>query len=130
MFDAATAAVEGALAAGARYADARVVHRRYESMAAKNGDIETLVQGESFGVGLRALVGSSWGFQSVAEPDGAAAGRAGAGAAGPATAAAAVPGTAADQGAGRARPARRARGDELCRRAGACANTTRRVAAG
>src|SRR5260370_19612680 len=92
MFDAATAAVEGALAAGAGCAGAGVVARRYESMAAKNGDIETLVQGESFGVGVRALVGSSWGFQAVAEPDGAAAGRAGAGAAGIARASATVPG--------------------------------------
>ena len=36
-FDAATAAVEAALAAGARYADARVMHRQYESMSARNG---------------------------------------------------------------------------------------------
>src|SRR5260370_34439774 len=100
MFDAATAAVEGALAAGARYADARVVHRRYESMAAKNGDIETLVQGESFGVGVRALVGSSWGFQAVAEPDGAAAGRAGGGAAGIAQASGTVPRTPSARAAG------------------------------
>lgn len=33
QFDAADAAVEAALAAGAAYADARVMHRRYESMA-------------------------------------------------------------------------------------------------
>src|SRR4051794_39856556 len=55
-FDAATAAVEAALGAGARYADARVVHTRYESMAARNGDIEDLSQAETIGVGVRALV--------------------------------------------------------------------------
>jgi len=64
-FDAATAAVEAALAAGARYADARVMHRRYESMSARNGDIEELKQLESAGLGVRALVGSSWGFFAV-----------------------------------------------------------------
>ena len=38
MFDVAEAAVQAALAAGARYADARVMHRRSESMTARNGD--------------------------------------------------------------------------------------------
>src|SRR5690348_7187404 len=61
-FDVATAAVEAALAAGARYADARVMHRRSESMSARNGEIEELSQDENAGVGVRALVGSSWGF--------------------------------------------------------------------
>ena len=43
-FDAAEAAVQAALDAGATYADARVMHRRYESMSARNGDVETLTQ--------------------------------------------------------------------------------------
>jgi TldD protein len=64
-FDAATAAVEGALAAGARYADARVMYRRHESMAARNGDIESLTESDDEGLGVRALVGSSWGFFAV-----------------------------------------------------------------
>ena len=37
MIDLATAAVEAALAAGARYADARVMVVRHETMAARNG---------------------------------------------------------------------------------------------
>ncbi|WP_117210120.1 TldD/PmbA family protein [Allorhizocola rhizosphaerae] len=64
-FDAAQAAVSAALDAGARYADARVMHKRYESMSARNGDIEDLVSDESAGLGVRALVGSSWGFFAV-----------------------------------------------------------------
>ena len=71
-FDVATAAVEAALAAGARYADARVMHRRSESMSARNGEIEELSQDENAGVGVRALVGSSWGFfatPATADPD-------------------------------------------------------------
>ncbi|GAC1330602.1 MAG: TldD/PmbA family protein [Mycobacteriales bacterium] len=62
MFDYAQAAVEGALAAGARYADARVMISRSESMSAQNGVVEGLQQSEEAGVGVRALIGSSWGF--------------------------------------------------------------------
>ncbi|MET8067599.1 DNA gyrase modulator, partial [Micromonospora sp. NPDC005313] len=72
-FDAATAAVQAALDAGARYADARVMHRRYESMSARNGDIEELSQDESIGLGVRALVGSGWGFHAVPDLSDAAA---------------------------------------------------------
>jgi TldD protein len=88
----AVAGVEGALAAGARYADARVMHRRSESMAAQNGEIEGLRQDETAGVGIRALIGSSWGFFATAELTMAAAGRAGRVAAQTAAASALVPG--------------------------------------
>jgi TldD protein len=64
-FDATNAAVEAALAAGARYADARVMHRRHESMSARNGEVRELVQDEDSGLGVRALVGSGWGFFAV-----------------------------------------------------------------
>ena len=47
MYDLATAAVEAALAAGARYADARVMIVRYESMSAKNRVVEGLTQTET-----------------------------------------------------------------------------------
>ncbi|MER7890478.1 TldD/PmbA family protein [Micromonospora sp. NPDC094482] len=91
-FDAATAAVQAALDAGARYADARVMHRRYESMSARNGEIEELTQDESVGLGVRALVGSSWGFHAVPELSDAAARDAGRRAARIAAASARVPG--------------------------------------
>src|SRR5262245_17519850 len=61
-FDAAERAAQAALDAGASYADARVMHRRYESMAARNGDVEDVTQRSDSGVGVRALVGSGWGF--------------------------------------------------------------------
>ncbi|MBO0870727.1 MAG: TldD/PmbA family protein, partial [Micromonosporaceae bacterium] len=64
-FDVASVAVEAALAAGARYADARVMHRRYESMSARNGDVEDVAQNEDAGIGVRARVGSGWGFFAV-----------------------------------------------------------------
>jgi TldD protein len=76
-FDVASVAVQAALDAGAAYADARVMHRRYESMTASNGAIEDVVQGEDSGLGVRALVGSGWGFFAVPELTDAAARAAG-----------------------------------------------------
>ncbi|MEV0727560.1 TldD/PmbA family protein [Polymorphospora sp. NPDC050346] len=91
-FDAATAAVQAALDAGAHYADARVMHRRHESMSARNGEVEQLGQSEDAGIGVRALVGSSWGFYAVPELSDAAARAAGVRAAEIAAASATVPG--------------------------------------
>ncbi|GAB3815822.1 TldD/PmbA family protein [Micromonospora zhanjiangensis] len=91
-FDVATAAVQAALDAGARYADARVMHRRYESMSARNGEIEELAQHEDAGIGVRALVGSGWGFSAVPDLTDAAARAAGTRAAKIAAASARVPG--------------------------------------
>jgi TldD protein len=72
-FEEAAAAVQGALDAGARYADCRVMLRRTESMTARDGDVEDLTSDESAGLGVRALVGSSWGFYAVPELSDAAA---------------------------------------------------------
>lgn len=68
MFDLASAAVEGALAAGARYADARLVAARGQSLSCLNGEIEALDSGAEVGVGVRALLGSGWGFAALSEP--------------------------------------------------------------
>src|SRR3954451_24809147 len=95
-FDAAGSAVEAALAAGARYADARVVHTRHESLAARNGDVEDLTQAETVGGGVRALVGSSWGVFGTPDLTDAGARGAGARAAAVARASSTVPGPAAD----------------------------------
>jgi TldD protein len=95
-FDEAGAAVQAALDAGARYADARVMVRRSETMSARDGDVEDLGFDESAGLGVRALVGSGWGFYAVpdlSEPSARAAGRR---AAQIAAASAAVPGRPAD----------------------------------
>src|SRR5215208_3990654 len=92
MDDIARAAVEGALAAGARYADARVMEHRTELMAARNGAVETLDREERAGVGVRALIGSSWGFFAVPDIGSASARRAGEQAAAVARASTRVPG--------------------------------------
>jgi TldD protein len=95
-FDLAGAAIEGALAAGARYADARIMHRRSESMQARNAEIEELSQDEDAGIGVRALVGSGWGFYAVPDMSDTGARKAGALAAAIATASASVPGPSAE----------------------------------
>ncbi|HCT76238.1 MAG TPA: peptidase U62, partial [Micromonosporaceae bacterium] len=102
FFGTAEAAVQAALDAGARYADARVMHRRYETMTARNGEVDELTTDESAGLGVRALVGSSWGFFAVPDMSDKAAIQAGRRAAAIATASASVPGPALDLIAGSA----------------------------
>jgi len=92
MDDIATQAVEAALAAGATYADARVMEIRTEAMSARNGIVEALEREERAGVGVRALIGSSWGFFAVPDVAGKAARRAGEQAAAVARASSLVPG--------------------------------------
>src|SRR5215207_5013274 len=77
MYDEATAAVEAALAAGAQYADARVMELRTEAMTARNGVVEGLERQERAGIGVRALIGSSWGFFAVPDATTGGARRAG-----------------------------------------------------
>jgi len=67
MFDYAQAAVEGALAAGATYADARAMIVRQQGLSCLNQNIHELDYDESAGVGVRALIGSSWGFYATPE---------------------------------------------------------------
>lgn len=77
MFDEAEAAVQAAIDAGAAYADARAMIIRTESLGARNGELESMSGSESVGVGVRALIGSSWGFYAVPDPNKADAARAG-----------------------------------------------------
>src|SRR5438270_4350880 len=92
MFEYAQAAVQGALDAGATYADARVVLRRSQRLSCLNAEIEGLRQDEDGGVGVRALIGSSWGFFATQDVSDVAARRAGEQAAAIARASAEVPG--------------------------------------
>jgi TldD protein len=55
-------AVSTALAAGASYADARVVHRRAQTVATKNRRVERVDDLESEGIGVRVLLNGAWGF--------------------------------------------------------------------
>ena len=60
-------AVEAAVAAGASYADARVVDRRSERVRVKNGAVEALTDGRSKGLGVRVIADGAWGFAGCAE---------------------------------------------------------------
>jgi TldD protein len=55
-------AVSAALAAGASYADARVVLRRNQTVATRNRRVDRLDDTETEGLGVRVLVGGAWGF--------------------------------------------------------------------
>jgi len=62
MRDLCAAAVDAATGAGAEYADARVVLKRDQFVATKNGRVERVSDSESEGIGVRVLVGDAWGF--------------------------------------------------------------------
>jgi TldD protein len=55
-------AIDVALGSGAGYADARAVTRRFQHVATKNGEVESVSDGETEGVGVRVLVDGAWGF--------------------------------------------------------------------
>jgi TldD protein len=55
-------AVAAALAAGASYADVRVVLRRKQNVATRNQHVDRLDDAESQGIGVRVLVEGAWGF--------------------------------------------------------------------
>ena len=59
--------VEAALAAGAEYADARVVDETEESISVRSGRLEGVESGSSFGFGVRVIVEGSWGFASSSD---------------------------------------------------------------
>jgi TldD protein len=60
--DLCATAVAAATAAGAEYADARVVLKRDQLVASKNGRIDRMADAESEGIGVRVLVNGAWGF--------------------------------------------------------------------
>jgi TldD protein len=55
-------AIDAAVAAGAGYADARVVRRRAQHVATKNGEVDSVSDAETEGIGVRVLVDGAWGF--------------------------------------------------------------------
>ena len=62
MQDLAGHAIDAAVAAGAGYADARVVQRRAQLVATKNGEVDSVSDSETEGIGARVLVDGAWGF--------------------------------------------------------------------
>jgi len=65
MRDIAERALEAAWRRSVSYADVRVVERRERHVSTKNGRIGQLAAAESLGVGIRVLLGGSWGFAAT-----------------------------------------------------------------
>jgi TldD protein len=65
MRDFANWALETAKLRGATYADARVMDIRLRDLSTKNGQVGTLAESESFGIGIRVIAQGSWGFAST-----------------------------------------------------------------
>ena len=65
MFDLAHTALETAKRRGATYADARAMDIRSRDLSTKNGEVGTLNEGESCGIGIRAIAAGAWGFAST-----------------------------------------------------------------
>jgi TldD protein len=67
MFDRVEIAVQAAMDAGAAYSDGRAVLDRVEKIEVQNQRLRTLNEQEKVGVGVRALIGSSWGFAATSD---------------------------------------------------------------
>ena len=65
MWDIANRSLETAKRRGASYADARVMHLRQRDLTTKNGEVGTLAQSESIGIGVRVLASGAWGFAAT-----------------------------------------------------------------
>lgn len=60
-------ALHAARAAGASYADARVVHTAEQHLAVRNGRVDAIGDTDSLGVGIRVLAGGAWGFAATSD---------------------------------------------------------------
>ncbi len=59
-------ALDAAKKAGATYADARVVRRRYERVGTREDHVREVSYSENYGVGVRVLAFGAWGFAAAA----------------------------------------------------------------
>jgi predicted Zn-dependent protease len=66
------ACLDAADAAGASYADVRVVDTRTQSLSVRTGRVEAVSSGASFGFGVRVIADGAWGFASSSIVDPAA----------------------------------------------------------
>ncbi len=65
MYELAHAAIETARRRGATFADARVMDIRHRDLSTKNGEVGSLSESESLGIGVRVIAGGAWGFAST-----------------------------------------------------------------
>ncbi|MBJ7609904.1 MAG: TldD/PmbA family protein [Candidatus Dormibacteraeota bacterium] len=69
MRDRAATALDAAVAAGAAYADCRVVERTVQSVTIRNGRVNNVSELEDAGTGIRVLVDGAWGFCGTQRDD-------------------------------------------------------------
>src|SRR5690242_7778018 len=60
-------ALDAVRSAGAGYADVRITRGNRESIATRERQITNVSKTETYGIGIRALVGGSWGFDATRE---------------------------------------------------------------
>jgi TldD protein len=60
-----TAALEAARSAGATYADVRIGRYRRQNINTRERQITGVSDGESYGMGIRTIVGGAWGFAAT-----------------------------------------------------------------
>ena len=58
-------ALDAARSAGAAYADARITRGQFEGVNTREQQITGVSKSETYGIGVRALVGGSWGFAAT-----------------------------------------------------------------
>ena len=58
-------ALDTARVRGATYADVRVMDIRHRDLSTKNGEVGTLAESESLGIGVRVVAEGAWGFAST-----------------------------------------------------------------
>ena len=66
MKDFISHALNVATTKGARYADVRIINHREQVVSVKNGNVDGIGDQYSQGLGIRVLVGNSWGFAASA----------------------------------------------------------------
>ena len=65
MIELASWALDTARVRGATYADARVMDIRQRDLSTKNGEVGSLSESESLGIGIRVIAEGAWGFAST-----------------------------------------------------------------
>jgi TldD protein len=61
----ASTAIDTSKRRGASYADVRVMDIRHRDISTKNGEVGTLAESESLGIGIRVIANGAWGFAST-----------------------------------------------------------------
>jgi len=60
-------ALDAARSAGAQYADVRISRNRVQSINTRERRVQGLSDNETFGFGVRTLVGGAWGFAASSD---------------------------------------------------------------